>query len=35
MFNISEEFTPEEQAQIQRENQWAEQPPSNNQNNSE
>lgn len=35
MFNISEDYTAEEQAQIQRENQWAEQPPSNNQNNNE
>ena len=30
IFNISSDFSPEEQAQVQEENKWCEQPPANN-----
>lgn len=35
MFNISNDFTPEEQAQIVRDNRWVEQPPNNAENNND
>lgn len=33
IFNLPDEFTPEEEAQVREENAWAEQPPTSNNNN--
>jgi len=35
IFNLSNEFTPEEEAQVREENKWAEQPPNNKNNNND